>query len=315
MRADLRIERLDATAADDAVLGEVHELLAAAHAEANAAEPYRSPADTAGFLRHPATPDPRLYWTARAEGALVGFMRLGLAHGYGDVVVRADARRRGIGTALLDAAVAESRRRGLRILAGTHGTPAGAAFAERVGAAAARRDVRSLLNLTAFAHEPRPVAGYRVLSWIGSAPAELVDSYADARLAANDAPSASPEEWEPWDVARLRAYERALEARGRDLVATVALAGDEVVGFTDVHASRAPGSTAATEDTAVVAAHRGRGLGRWIKTESLLRLRRERPEVRLVTTTNAEQNEPMLAVNASLGFERTAVYTTCVLEL
>jgi hypothetical protein len=44
-------------------------------------------------------------------------------------------------------------------------------------------------------------------------------------------------------------------------------------------------------------------------------LRRDRPDVALVATTNAEANAAMLAVNSRLGFLPVAVYTTCALEL
>ena len=72
---------------------------------------------------------------------------------------------------------------------------------------------------------------------------------------------------------------------------------------------------AGTDDTAVVAAHRRRGLGRWVKVESLLRLQEDRPDVTLVTTANAEENHAMLALNRALGFSPVAVYTNCALQL
>ena len=77
----------------------------------------------------------------------------------------------------------------------------------------------------------------------------------------------------------------------------------------------AQGAVASTEDTATVAARRGRGLAGWVKAESLRRLRADRPDVRHVTTTNAAGNEPILALNRRLGFERVAVATTASVSL
>src|SRR5207253_97471 len=96
--------------------------------------------------------------------------------------------------------------------------------------------------------------------------------------------------------------ERVTETAGglgaRELIGspvTVAVAGrGEVAACAGLGVSRGRGRSADTEDTAVGAAHRGRGLGRWVKFESLQRLRADRPEVELVTTDNAEQNESML---------------------
>jgi len=47
-----------------------------------------------------------------------------------------------------------------------------------------------------------------------------------------------------------------------------------------------------------------------VKAESLSRLQAERPDVRIVTTTNAAQNTAILAVNRRLGFEPAAFATT-----
>ena len=54
--------------------------------------------------------------------------------------------------------------------------------------------------------------------------------------------------------------------------------------------------------TGVRDVHRGRGLGKWLKAEMLLRVRRDFPEVRVVSTGNASSNEAMLSINERLGF-------------
>ena len=79
--------------------------------------------------------------------------------------------------------------------------------------------------------------------------------------------------------------------------------------------SKTQGATAGTEDTAVLAGHRRKGLGRWVKVESLRRLEVDRPDVSLVTTTNAEDNTAMLTLNRALAFRPVAYSTTCVLDL
>jgi GNAT superfamily N-acetyltransferase len=107
-----------------------------------------------------------------------------------------------------------------------------------------------------------------------------------------------------------------LERRNRDVRVTVAVDGrGEVVAFTELRVSRAVGATAGTEDTAVVASYRRRGLGRWVKLESLRRLQRDRPDVPLVATMNAEENRVMLELNRAVGFSPVAVYTSSVLQL
>ena len=73
-----------------------------------------------------------------------------------------------------------------------------------------------------------------------------------------------------------------------------------VAGLTELELGPPP--RAFQEDTAVVPAHRGSGLGLWIKADMLCRLRAERPDVTEVITGNAASNEHMLRINTQLGF-------------
>ena len=54
--------------------------------------------------------------------------------------------------------------------------------------------------------------------------------------------------------------------------------------------------------TGVRDVYRGRGLGKWLKAEMLLRVRREFPNVKVVATENASSNAAMLSINERLGF-------------
>ena len=314
----MTVGALDVGTASEALLDRVYEIMARCHAEAAPAEPYRSRSEAEAFLRHPPELEAREYWTAEQAGECVGFAQLAVPPrsptSRVEILVHPDSRRTGAGTALLDSVRARARAHGAQLLIGRHSTQAGALFAAAVGGVDAEREVRSLLQLPlAEELELRPVRGYSLRSWVGPTPAALLDSFAHAREAINDAPGDEPA---VWDGARVRDLEAALERRNRDVRVTVALdeQGD-VVAFTELRVSRATGSLANTEDTAVVRDHRRRGLGFWVKLESLRRLEQERPDVGLVTTTNAEQNDAILRVNRALGFSPVAVHTTCVLRV
>jgi len=308
---------VDPRTAPDAELASVHELLSYVHGESNAAEPYRTVSDTLGFLRHPPAADRRFQWIVRDGGDAIGFAQLRLVAGTDagrliELAVHPQHRGRGHGSELLDAVSRRARAAGCRTIAGAHATTAGARFAAARGATDVRRDVRSLLSLVGFQPQLTPVAGYTTASWTGAAPNGVVESFARARMAINDAPG----ECEDWDVARVRDLERSVELRDRQLRVTAALdAGGGVVGFTELRVSRTPGAVAATQDTAVSREHRRRGLAVWMKSEALAGLRRDRPDVSLVSTINAESNTAILAVNSRLGFVRVATETACVLDL
>jgi RimJ/RimL family protein N-acetyltransferase len=60
-------------------------------------------------------------------------------------------------------------------------------------------------------------------------------------------------------------------------------------------------------DTAVVPAHRGHGLGRFIKAEMLRWLTADRPLIERITTTNAADNVHMIRINSEIGFTTVVV--------
>lgn len=317
----MTISTLNPQTASREILAEVHRIASRCHTEANPVEPYRSPADTAAFLCHPPASERRRYWIASDGTRVVGFGQLGVAYGSSvgeaTIFVQPEARRHGFGRALFEQIAAGAIGQGCKTLVGTHAAAAGAAFAAALGAREARRDIRSVLRLSEANLSVEPIAGYTLRTWTGSAPGELIVSYAAAREAINDAPAASLDEWHAWDVDKVRDLEQTLSRRGRQIRVAVAIDSNSphVVAHTELRVSPAAGSVATTEDTAVVRDHRGKGLAIWVKTAALESLRRDRPDVELVATTNAESNVSMLSINKRLGFTPVAVHTTCAIDL
>jgi mycothiol synthase len=317
----MSVRRLEVSALSEDVMHGVYEVLARCRTEENPDEPPRTLSETEAFLRHAPDAEDRDYWIAESAGQCVGFAQLavmrGSPSGRAEVLVDPAYRRRGHGTELFEALRAQAIGRGAQKLVAGHATEPGSRFATAVGATDDHREVRSLLRLPLPDDLESPaVAGYTLRSWVGATPEPLLKSYAVAREAVNDAPRSFDHERAVWNAALVRDLEASVERRGRDVRVSVALnPDDEVVAFTELRVSRTPGSIAGTEDTAVLAEHRRRGLARWVKVESLLRLQHDRPDVSLVGTMNAEDNYPMRTLNAALGFSPVAVYTTCVLEL
>ena len=60
------------------------------------------------------------------------------------------------------------------------------------------------------------------------------------------------------------------------------------------------------QGTAVTRAHRGHGLGLWMKAAMLQRILNERPRALYVRTNNANVNTQMLSINTQLGFRPAA---------
>ena len=312
----MRIRELDAAAATDDELLALHAL----EEECGPPnEPFREPELSLAYYRHWPAGSVRLRFVAEVTGALAGSGAL-FIHGpslvYAELLVHPAYRRRGIGSALLETVREAARAAGVRSFFGHHWDEAGAAFAANAGARDDQRDVRAVLDLrTAALSEPSLPAGWHLRSWVGAAPEELVESFARARDAMNDAPAPDGVEMPAMTVDEVRRIEETAALRGREVRVTVAVGErGEIGAFTDLRAT--PGSrAAATDDTAVVASFRGLGLARAVKVESLRRLRTDRSEVETVSTMNAEDNAAMRHINTAIGFVPTSTLTTAVLAV
>jgi GNAT superfamily N-acetyltransferase len=268
-------------------------------------------------------------WVAYEADRLVGFGQLSLPHHDNtdsarlSVTVHPDHRRRGVGRALLDEAVAASEAAGRTKLyagafAGSDGVPALSALGWQPIARDAVRRIslhdgdharwRALREQTAAA-----ATDYEVVRWVGSTPAEALSGVAGLHEAMNDAPaddpSAQPEVWTPERVA---AYEQAMATRRqtihRVLVRhrpTGTWAGNTLVCLDELRPR-----IAFQEDTSVVRAHRGHRLGLLLKTTMLEWIAEERPEVEAVDTWNSTRNHHMIAVNETLGARVVAEYVS-----
>ena len=146
--------------------------------------------------------------------------------------------------------------------------------------------------------------GYRIAEWVGPAPEEHLDQLAAAHRAMEDMPTDDLE----WTVPtmtpeRLRGRDQAWAAAGRHNVSTLVLAPDgAAAGLSELQINTHRPELASQGDTGVVGAHRGRGLGRWLKAENLRLALETEPRVRVVETYNAESNPWMLDINVAMGF-------------
>lgn len=229
-------------------------------------------------------------------------------------------RRRGIGTALLaaqtDLAVSLER---TVLHADVHEGPGeggedlgGLAFAlahrfdvELVGLQSRLRLPVDAARLDALATAAAPhhqAYGFRTFE--GAVPDDIVASYAALEALVDVESPTGGLEIEPnnADVATWRAKESELAASGKRRISTAAIGPDgEVVAMTDLIAR--DGDTTIHQDGTIVRHdHRGHRLGIAVKVANLRCAARHWPHAREVVTWNAEDNAPMLAVNADLGF-------------
>ena len=246
---------------------------------------------------------------------------------YVEVHVVPEARRRGIGTALLTAAEAATADRSLTTSdldepPALVGCSPGRRFLERHGFRCALTEVRRDLELpvpepllAALEREATARAGgYAVVTWRDRCPDELVDARAAlGRVMSTDAPlGALDRQEEAWDAVRVRERERLLGEQGRGSVVAAAVhqATGDLVAFSELAARPALPDVVEQWETLVLAAHRGRSLGLLVKAAALRRLAAELPQARRVSTTNADTNRWMIAVNERFGFRPSGQVTS-----
>lgn len=307
-------------------LADVHILRAEATSTDRPEDPPVSYEEAIGRLRHqPLAGGPCRHWAAYLQDRLIGLAEIALPDGdnatvaLGEIDVRPSCRRRGIGTALLRAAMPAilAVGRGTVVGGGLKLDGAGARWTEALGFQVTRRVVMQQLDIDATdpgIWEIQPPSGYRTVRWAGQAPADLLASFAAARPAFDDAPrgqtSYRPTAWTPQLI---RAEEQELAAHGTEqrVVAALDLASGQVAGLTTVRCYSHRHTSCLQGDTSVRAEHRGHGLGRAVKAEMMRWLTADYPELDRVYTTTAPENVHMISINLAVGYHtvRTMIWT------
>lgn len=315
----MKFAPFDSSTATEADYAAIAEMRARMHAVDRVGSPLPALATTLELMtkEDAASLARRDFWLARDDsGHLVGFGIVSLPERENTetafVLVEVDLgrRREGIGTAFLKAVLPTIQAAGrTRIMAMniTTDDSGGERFATALGSACTLRGLMQTLEVPSVDRTlwdvPAP-DGYRLQSWSGPAPEELMASYSVARSAIADRP-AQDSDWEEieWTPERIREDEASFAAAGQDYRIAIAIheATGEVAGFTEIVVRPSAPELAQQIDTAVLKAHRGHGLGRAIKAEMMRRLMAERPDVTQVATTTAADNSHMIAVNRSIG--------------
>jgi mycothiol synthase len=90
---------------------------------------------------------------------------------------------------------------------------------------------------------------------------------------------------------------------------------DEIAGFTELSFRGGDSHVVYQAGTIVHPNHRGRGLGKWLKTAMLDKIMAELPQVEEIRTGNAAWNHPILGMNRALGFKPWVTATAWKLDL
>jgi len=309
-----------------------HEAFLAGRSAGREAPPSWPLAEAAVQLKEDGPAYRSLAYAAVADGVTLGGVSVELALLDNvrlvefDLAVAPQHRLRGAGSALYEAVVALSHAEGRDNLLTEvvepyqgKGPTEGVPFAERRGFTCRSRDVHQVLDLPVDAGRldelaRRPEPGYRLRTWSGACPDDVVSGYVALRSRFMSEIPMGDTEYEPevWDEARLRAEESKWQAQQRAWFTSVAIApSGELVGHTLMVLPGHDPEPVYQGDTMVLPGHRGHRIGLALKAANLRAMSAAQPGRRVVHTWNAEDNGPMVAVNEAMGFrpiERTGVY-------
>lgn len=234
-----------------------------------------------------------------------------------DLVVRPTARRRGIGTALLEDTAAALTRRGARwVRTGVKESDAHSiAFATHVGAVELKRDWESRLDLAAF--DPAPfaaapkraeAAGVRITTLadeLRTDPDAVRKAYvlhAETRLDVPNLDLPTPSPFERFEEEALRSPWALPEAY------FIAIHEGRYVGESALATEGADPTVIHQQLTAVLRDERGKGIAMALKLRAVAYAKEH--GFREIRTWNASINRPMLAINEALGFAKQPAWIT-----
>ncbi|MFU8875267.1 GNAT family N-acetyltransferase [Micromonospora sp. SL4-19] len=266
---------------------------------------------TRQMIAHPPPEEDWTAWVAEVGGQVVGW-----ASAYrnsqtsepdvGEIStlhVHPAHRGRGVGTALLDAALGHLRVIGARRLL-TWSQPGSLPFARRHGFTPSRELRYSALDLEPAPPMPEPPPGVRLLAATEVDPREIHRVDAESSL---DEPGDVPTDAMGYDIWHHEVWDNPGLDRDASTVA-------EVAGtLTAVSLVKRDGDRMWSAFTGTVPGHRGRGLATLAKRAALHRA--ALGGVRVAYTSNDGSNAPMLAVNARLGYRPVATGWSCLREL
>jgi len=317
-----RVEHVDTVTAPERILAAMHELYLEIDEEELPGDPPKPYEQRMVDWRHFPDFDMLPQWVLWEGDRLVATSGAhmnrtqNLDNAFGWVHVRRAERGRGFGrivaTPMFDAVQHENRTRFACAI------PQGfdsAALAERAGMKNAFQARRSRLTLAEVDWDrvaewvdkaPQRASEYEVVFWPPPIPDQYLQAYCDLHYVMNTAPleefERDPEVMTPEMWQGLEEIDRN---RHTDFLVYAARhkPTGSFVGLTEAIYQRLNPPQAWQADTGVEAAHREKGLGRWLKAAMLQRLRSYYPLVERIDTDNAGSNEPMLNINIALGFK------------
>ncbi|MFX0095964.1 MAG: GNAT family N-acetyltransferase [Candidatus Hodarchaeota archaeon] len=231
-----------------------------------------------------------------------------------EIGILPEYRRKGIGRSLLRRAYDFGKANDRKVLVTSTDEPDGRAFLKAIGAQEALTGRESRLNMDKvdwnmvkeWAEEGLQRNLNTKLTFVYRIPEEIIDEYSRVYTETNNqqpfgdldinAIITTPES--------IRKDEKDMAVLGRTWITAFTTEPDgKISGLTEINNLADRETILIQRLTGVKQEYRGRGLGKWLKAAMLLRIKEEFPKAKIIKTTNATTNAPMLSINTRMGFK------------
>ena len=238
-------------------------------------------------------------------------------------------RRTGMAKKLLKGVVdaAQSKGRRLLIALTDASIPAGQAFIEKVGGRHGITDSTSQLELATLDRKllhrwqeraQERASGYRLEFQEGAYPEDKIQALVKMFEVVNTEPREDLElEDQVFTAEQVRAFNSNLRNRKEErwMMYAVDAGSGAFAGYTEIVWQPESAEVLGQGETGVLPEHRNKGLARWLKAAMMERVLEELPQARIIRTSNAASNEPMLKINHEMGFKPCKSYTAWQIDL
>ncbi|MFW9923935.1 MAG: GNAT family N-acetyltransferase [Candidatus Thorarchaeota archaeon] len=224
-------------------------------------------------------------------------------------------RRKGIGTECLKKIITKAKENGITVLQTHSLLNSGNEFCQKLNGILAIESMENRCLMSDVNWElmeewrkqgrERGEKEGRYLQWFEKCPEDIIEDYCNMYTETmNQQPLGEIEGRAKITPESRRITEQRFEKLGYIWHAVITREKDgKISGVTDVTFIPDRPYKIYQELTGVLMDYRGKGLGKWLKSEMLFFLRKKYPDVKYISTGNANSNAPMLAINIKMGFK------------
>jgi ribosomal protein S18 acetylase RimI-like enzyme len=322
------IREFDPATASDEDMFKLSDLLDVLFRELEKDDPLPTKEYRSKAIRYNSPDFDEFWWLVWEDKKVIGFSTLSIRNensasyeenkhiAYFQIRIRNDRRREGIGTKLLKKIIQKSKEFSVvTTLQTSTAYKSGFKFNEKMNGVLAMEATESRCRLAEvdwnlmeewrIQGQKRGKEEERTLRWFEKCPEEIIEEFCNVYTETmNQQPLGEIETRARITPESRRKTEKQFDELGYIWHGVISHESNGAIsGITDVTFMTDRPYKIYQELTGVKIEYRGKGLGKWLKSEMLFFIKKKYPDLKYITTSNATTNEAMLSINHRMGFK------------